>query len=102
MNWSWLRQIFRGEGKVSDVYVSHKNRRFYNCKFGFVRYKTIEEATRAVNNLNGLWIRGKRIMVSFARYGKKEVLRNGSDHSYKTRPGDRLSHDTGSLGHWFN
>ena len=53
MNWSWLLQIFIGEGEVSDVYVSHKRRRFNNSKFGFVRFKKLEEATNAVNNLNG-------------------------------------------------
>ena len=71
-------QIFRGEGEVSDVYVSHKRRRFNNSKFGFVRFKKLEEATNAINKLNGLWIRGRRIMVAFAKYGRKRVFQNGS------------------------
>ena len=78
MNWSWLLQIFIGEGEVSDVYVSHKRRRFNNSKFGFVRFKKLEEATNAINKLNGLWIRGRRIMVAFAKYGRKRVFQNGS------------------------
>ena len=53
MNWRWLTHIFRGEGEVSDVYVSHKRRRCNSSKFGFVRFKKLEEATNAVNNLNG-------------------------------------------------
>ena len=70
-------QIFRGEGEVTDVYVSHKRRRFGCSKFGFVRFKKLEEATNAINNLNGEWIRERRIKVTFAKYGKKGMFCNG-------------------------
>ena len=77
MNWSWLMQIFREEGELSNVYVSHKRRHFNNSKFGFVRFKKLEEATNAINKLNCLWIRGRRVMVLFAKYGTKRVFQNG-------------------------
>ena len=70
MTWDWLMQIFRGEGEVTDVYVSQKRRRFNNYRFGFVRFKKLEEARNVVKNLNGARIRGRRIKVSFVKYDK--------------------------------
>ena len=59
MTWDWLLQIFRGEGEISDVYVSHKQRRMNDCRFGFVRFKKLEAAQNAIRNLDGIKIRGK-------------------------------------------
>ena len=70
MTWDWLQQIFRGEGDITDVYVSKKKRRNRDCRFGFVRFKKVEEAEMAIRNLNGVMIRGKIMKVSFAKYGK--------------------------------
>ena len=74
MTWDWLQQIFRGEGDITDVYVSKKKRRSRDCRFGFVRFKKVEEAKMAIRNLNGVMIRGKIMKVSFAKYGKKGRL----------------------------
>ena len=55
----WLLQIFRWEGEVIDVYISQKRRRYCDGKFGFVRFKELEEALNAVRNLDGARIRGR-------------------------------------------
>ena len=77
MTWDWLLDIFRGEGEVSDVYVSRKRRQFNGGMFGFVRYKNLEEAMRAARNLNGARIGGRRIKVSLAKYDRRGVFRSG-------------------------
>ena len=70
MTWDWLLQIFRAEGEVVDVFVSQRRRLKSNRRFGFVRFKNLEEARNAVKNLNGVKIRGRSINVSFAKYKK--------------------------------
>ena len=77
MTWDWLLQIFRGEGEVTDVHVSHKRRSKYDHRFGFVRFKKLEEARKAVRNLNGVKIREKIMKVSFAKYDKQGRPWNG-------------------------
>ena len=74
MSWDWLQQIFRGEGDIIDVYVSKKIRRRSDCRFGFVRFRKLEEAKMAVRNLNGVMIREKIMRVSFAKYDKNGRL----------------------------
>ena len=44
MSWDWLLQIFRGEKEVTNVYVSQKRRSTHNYRFGFVRFRKLEEA----------------------------------------------------------
>ena len=78
MSWGWMKQIFRGEGEVIDVYISQKRRRYSNGKFGFIRFKELEEALNAIRNLDGARIRGRRIKVSFAKYGKNDKLQKDS------------------------
>ena len=39
MCWEWLFQIFKFEGEMVDLYVSHKRRRKVRNLFGFVRFK---------------------------------------------------------------
>ena len=78
MNWNWLLQIFRGEGEVTDVYVSQKRKSNYDYRFGFVRFKKLEEARKAIRNLNGVKIRKKIMKVSFTKYDKKDRPWNSS------------------------
>ena len=61
------------------VYVSQKRRCNYDCQFGFVRFKKLEEAKKAViRTLNVVKIREKTIKVSFAKYDKNGMPWNGS------------------------
>ena len=72
MSWDWLLQVFRGIGEICDVFVSHKIRRNKECRFGFVRFKYLEDARKAIRNLNGTRIRDKMMMISFAKYGRNK------------------------------
>ena len=70
MTWRWLLHIFREVGVVLDVYVSQKRRNNHACRFGFVRFEKVEEASKAIKVLDGVKIRGKIMKVSFAKYDK--------------------------------
>ena len=80
MSWDWLLQIFRSEGEVVDVFVSHKRCKISGSRFGFVHFKEMEEAKRAVRNLNGIKVRGNMLKVSFSKYDRNGVLRSGQVH----------------------
>ena len=56
MCWEWLPQIFKFEGEVIDVYVSHKRRRKVRSSFGFVMFKYKQEAKEAIEHLDGMVI----------------------------------------------
>ena len=70
MTWDGLLQIFRGEGEILEAFVSQKMSHKCDCRFGFVRFKRLDEARSAVRNLDGVKIRGKTMKVSFAKYDK--------------------------------
>ena len=78
MTCDWLLQIFKGEGEVTDVFVSQKKRENYYCRFGFVRFKELEKGKKAVRNLNGVKIMEKTVKVYFAKYDKSGLLYKGS------------------------
>ena len=67
---SWLRHLFRRCGKVVDLFISTKVRKSNKNGFGFVRYDTIQEAKKAIAQLNGLAVQGRELKVSMARYQK--------------------------------
>ncbi|KAH7855185.1 hypothetical protein Vadar_022226 [Vaccinium darrowii] len=66
----WLQQIFSPCERVVDVFIPSKKSKSFNTKFGFIRFKRREEALRAINDLNGLLIRGFRMFVQFAKFSK--------------------------------
>lgn len=55
---TWLKQIFRNDGKIVDVYISNKARANKNFKFNFIRFAKREEAIRAMQRNNGLEVNG--------------------------------------------
>ena len=71
---TWLRHLFQRFGLVVDIFISTKIRKSCKDGFGFVRYSTIEAATKAIANLNGLAVQGRRLQVSMAKYQKGGVL----------------------------
>ena len=101
-----------------DVYILHKRRKNSSKPFGFMRFKCKQGATKAIDNLNGITIRGCKIEVSIAKYGRvkmgsKTLLKqpievmNGSSfqkawRNYKTykkiqtKDNDKKSESTGS------
>ncbi|KAH7852824.1 hypothetical protein Vadar_029715 [Vaccinium darrowii] len=70
MDAGWLRQIFSSFGRVVDVFIPLKRSSGFNTKFGFIRFKKKEEASCAIDALDGLLIRNFRILVQFAKRPK--------------------------------
>ena len=66
----WFRRLFERCGEVVDVFISAKTRKNKNEDFGFVRYKTVREAEDAISRLNEHGVRGRKLRVSMAKYGK--------------------------------
>lgn len=66
----WLRQMFKNEGKVIDVFVPNKNCVGKQFKFRFVRFRRHEEVEKAIRIKNGMFVKGKRIIVQRARFEK--------------------------------
>lgn len=64
----WLRQIFKGYGEVMDVYIPKKRSSRFNTKFGFIRFLSMEEAHRAIQDLDGILIRDFNIHVNLAKF----------------------------------
>ena len=60
------------------MFMYRKRRRKKDCHFGFVRFKSLEEASNVVRNPNGAMIRGKSLKVSFAKYDKNGTPLNVS------------------------
>ena len=67
---SWLRVIFERVGKVDDVYISKKPRKHTKECFAFVRFRKSVEAMKAIEELDGYSIRGRKIKVSLAKFSK--------------------------------
>jgi len=67
-----LRGIFQRAGYVSDSYIPSKLGR-RRKRFGFVRFWSEAETENSISRLNGITIRGFRIRVCRARFGKKEL-----------------------------
>ncbi|KAH7833188.1 hypothetical protein Vadar_003897 [Vaccinium darrowii] len=78
MDAEWLGQIFSKFGHVIDVFLPKKRSKSFNSKFGFVRYCSKIEAEEAIFALNGISIRGKKILVKLAAYGV-ELGNNSND-----------------------
>ncbi|GAB2283838.1 hypothetical protein Dimus_018325 [Dionaea muscipula] len=66
-----LRRMFWRFGVVKDVFILRKKNRS-GRRFGFVQYDCDVEADVAVQRSNGMWLRGKQLCVSKAKYAKKK------------------------------
>ncbi|XP_016164524.1 uncharacterized protein LOC107607049 [Arachis ipaensis] len=63
-----LFKMFGWAGSVLDVFISRKKRRESLYPFAFVRFDAIGGAERAVNEMDGVYVKSKRIMVSHAMF----------------------------------
>ncbi|KAH7847765.1 hypothetical protein Vadar_030021 [Vaccinium darrowii] len=72
----WLRQLFRSFGDVVDAYIPNKRSSRFNTKFGFVRFRSKDEAVRAVHAMNGFLIRDFCIQVNLARFSQPNSSKN--------------------------
>ncbi|KAH7848115.1 hypothetical protein Vadar_033976 [Vaccinium darrowii] len=65
---AWLRSIFNNHGQVIEAFIPVNRVSKYNTKFGFVRFKTMEEALEAIHALNGKIVQNFCIHVRIARF----------------------------------
>ena len=72
MSKRWLFQIFQWTRRITDIFISRKQRKGSQNPFAFVQYETKGGAIKAVKELNGLEIRGHKIIVNDARYSRGE------------------------------
>lgn len=66
----WIGEIFAAFGEVVDLFISRKSRPVCKDTFGFVRFQRLSEAEAAMNKMDGVLVKGKRIRVSMAKYDK--------------------------------
>ncbi|KAJ3673422.1 hypothetical protein LUZ60_006796 [Juncus effusus] len=64
-----LYPLFDRYGEVVDIYIPRDRRTGDSRGFGFVRYKHVDEAQKAVDRLDGKTVDGREMMVQFAKYG---------------------------------
>ncbi|MED6123945.1 hypothetical protein PIB30_054372 [Stylosanthes scabra] len=69
-----LYRMFGWQGEVRDVFISRKTRRGTSSPFAFVRYDLAGGAERAARKLNGTVMRGRRVSVTHARFGRDQKL----------------------------
>ena len=78
MTSSWMWQLFSHEGQVIDVFLSRKRRSGNRTPFAFVRYVHKQDALRAIESMDGMVIKDKRIEVQEAKYkrsnGRNKVI----------------------------
>ncbi|CAO2840661.1 unnamed protein product [Amaranthus hypochondriacus] len=66
----YLRDIFCEFGQIRDAFISKKRRANREDAFGFIRFSSRLEAEEAIKYLDGVYIMGRRLKVSVARYDK--------------------------------
>ncbi|KAL9686607.1 hypothetical protein QQ045_031000 [Rhodiola kirilowii] len=66
-----LRKLFDSSGIIMDVFIPSKAQRVSNSRFGFVRFKEMEEAQTAISKWNGLVFGRCRLVVKLADCGGK-------------------------------
>ena len=71
MSKGWLFQLFGWAGKVTDIYMSRKQRKSSQNPFAFVRYASRFAAEKAICDLDGMVIRKCKMRVSKAKYGRQ-------------------------------
>jgi len=79
-----LRDAFAAIGTITSARVMRDAKEGRSRGFGFVCYSNPEEATRAVNEMNGKLMNGKPIFVALAQ--RKEIRRAQLEAQHATRP----------------
>ncbi|XVF38373.1 hypothetical protein REPUB_Repub20aG0095900 [Reevesia pubescens] len=74
-NQRWLSTIFQKFGRVVDVFIPLKRSK-WGKKIAFVRFGSLNDANRAILNLNGVFFLDHKIGVNMARFNpRKEFWR---------------------------
>ncbi|KAL7228485.1 hypothetical protein ACSBR2_007244 [Camellia fascicularis] len=72
MDKEWLMQLCRGVREVQDVFIPKKLSKRSKRRFGFVRFRSKEEAVRAVEVVNGVTVRDCRLFAKLATFCREE------------------------------
>ncbi|XVF13782.1 hypothetical protein REPUB_Repub08aG0237200 [Reevesia pubescens] len=75
---SWVAKVFRKFGKIVDVFISQKRSR-WGKKIGFVRFRSLGEAKRAIWNLNEVFFLDQKIGVNLARFNPRNTYWKRTD-----------------------
>ena len=78
-----LKGIFQRAGRVSESFIPLNQGRLRK-RYGFVRFWNEVDARNSIRVLNNTMVRGIRIRVSFAKYGKGSrgtLVKSGSSRS---------------------
>ncbi|XP_019878166.2 sex-lethal homolog isoform X2 [Aethina tumida] len=62
-----LAQIFTPIGRVENIKIMRDFKTGYSYGFGFVKYYNAEDAAKAIQLINGMTFRNKRLKVSYSR-----------------------------------
>ncbi|KIL67231.1 hypothetical protein M378DRAFT_185717 [Amanita muscaria Koide BX008] len=77
-----LDEEFSRFGRVEKVTIVYDQRSDRSRGFGFIRMSTTEEATRCINELNGVELNGRRIRVDYSV----------TDRPHAPTPGEYMGH----------
>ncbi|KJA16107.1 hypothetical protein HYPSUDRAFT_71627 [Hypholoma sublateritium FD-334 SS-4] len=90
-----LEDEFNRYGRVEKVTIVYDQRSDRSRGFGFIRMSTVEEATKCVENLNGIELNGRRIRVDYSVTDRPHASTPGEymGHRRAARDGDRRDRD---------
>lgn len=77
-----LKGIFRKASDVSDSYIPSRRGRRNRNRFGFIRFWNKKDALRSIIMFDNTIIRGSRIKVTMAKYGRGSTLNNSKTHPH--------------------
>jgi ELAV like protein 2/3/4 len=68
-----LHSLFATVGEIESCKLIRDKATGQSLGYGFVNYHRLDDAEKAINNLNGLKLQSKNIKVSFARPSSEEI-----------------------------
>ncbi|XP_015960203.1 uncharacterized protein LOC107484100 [Arachis duranensis] len=78
-----LFNTFKWTGRIIDIYLSRKNKNGHIYLFSFVRYTTKGGALKAIAEMKGMVVRGKRLFVGEAKYRREAGMQIMKDKGVK-------------------
>lgn len=90
-----LDEEFGRFGRVEKVTIVYDQRSDRSRGFGFIKMSTVEEATRCVNELNGLDLNGRRIRVDYSTTERPHAPTPGEYMGHRRPEYDERSHGSG-------
>ncbi|XP_015934682.1 serine/arginine-rich splicing factor SC35-like [Arachis duranensis] len=68
--------MFKWASRIIDIYLSRKNKNGQIYLFAFVQYTTKGGALKAIAEMNGMVLRGKRMFVGEVKYRRGDAMKN--------------------------